>query len=130
MNNQLLVMMILFPIKHFLADFPLQNLYMLGKAKQGLAWILPLSAHCSVHSALSLCIILLINPRLFWLVGLEFMAHFVIDRIKVCQKLPIGPWSPESKGKYLSKYYFDFGMDQLAHQLTYVAMIYIMLSSF
>lgn len=127
MSNQLLILMILFPIKHFLADFPLQSVYMLGKAKKGLAWILPLSTHCFVHAILSLIIIFLIKPKLFWLVGVEFVAHFVIDRVKVNQKLPLGPWDPTVKGKYVSKYYFDLGLDQLAHQLTYVLMIYVIM---
>jgi hypothetical protein len=108
-------------IKHFLADFVWQTPYMLGKGKKGTAWIMPLSAHCLVHAGLSALIIAVFNPAMIWLAGLEFVAHFVIDRIKATYKLPEGQWAPEMKGKYLNKHYVALGADQLAHALTYIA---------
>jgi hypothetical protein len=126
MNKEILVVLILFQIKHFFSDFPLQSVYMLGKGKTGLAWIMPLSAHCAVHAGLSLLIILFVNPSLFWLVLAEFGAHFVIDRSKCLYKLPQGAWAPEDKGKYLTKYYMAFGLDQLAHQGCYMLMVYFL----
>lgn len=126
MSKDILVVLVLFSIKHLLADFPLQTVYMLGKGKTGLAWIMPLSAHCAVHAGLTLPIILFVNPSLFWLVGAEFIAHFVIDRAKVSYKLPQGQWSASDKGKYLSKYYFAFGIDQMAHQICYIVMAYFL----
>jgi Protein of unknown function (DUF3307) len=125
MNKELLVVLILFHIKHYFGDFVLQSNYMLGKGKGGVAWILPLSAHCAVHAILSLFIILVVTPSLFWLVGLEFIAHFLIDKLKVSYKLPSGDWGA-NKGKYLNQYYMAFGLDQLAHQLCYVVMAYAM----
>lgn len=124
MSKEILTVFILFHMKHFFADFPLQTVYMLGKGKGGLAWVLPLSAHCAVHAALSLLIILFINPSLFWITGLEFLAHFAIDRCKVLYKLPTGQWEGADKGKYLAKYYTAFGLDQMAHQICYVIMVY------
>lgn len=124
MSKTILVLLVLFHLKHFFADFPLQTVYMLGKGKTRLAWIMPLSAHCAVHAGLSLMIILFVNPSLFWLAGFEFGAHFVIDRLKVLYKLPQGQWEWPDKGKYLAKYYTAFGLDQLAHQLCYVVMAY------
>jgi hypothetical protein len=114
----------LFHLKHFAADFPLQTPFMLGKGKSGFAWIIPLSAHCLVHTVLSLTIILFVRPEMYYLAIGEFIAHFIIDRLKVSYKLPSGPWPSELKGKYLSRYYCAFGLDQLAHQLTYVVIVY------
>lgn len=126
MSHSILCVLVALQVKHFLADFPLQNVYMLGKGKKGIDWILPLGAHCSVHMILSGMIIAVYNPAYLWLAIVEFFAHFMIDRMKATYKLPAGQWAIEEKGKYLSKYYLAFGLDQLAHGLCYCAMIYIM----
>lgn len=126
MNRSILILFILFHLKHFLCDFPLQTTYMLGKGKQGLQWILPLGTHCLVHVAFSMAIIVIFKPEYLWLSWAEFCAHFLIDRIKVLYRLPKGVWKDDEKGRYLSKYYQAFGLDQMAHQLTYVLMIYWM----
>jgi hypothetical protein len=126
MSKELLVVLVLFCLKHFFADFPLQTTRMvMGKGKPGLAWISPLSAHCGVHAALSFLIILFVNPSMFWLAGVEFFVHMAIDRAKTQYKLPQGDWGKD-KGKNLSRYYFAFGLDQLAHQLSYVILIFFL----
>src|SRR6478609_9784850 len=117
MSKEVLTVLILFGLKHWLADFPLQSVYMLGKGKSGLAWIMPLLAHCAVHAGLSLLIILFVNPSMFWLAGAELIAHFGIDRTKCLYKLPQGVWAPEVKGIYLRKYFMAFGLDQRAHEI-------------
>jgi hypothetical protein len=121
------ILMALFMVKHFIADFPLQTVYMLGKGKSGYAWIAPLAAHCSVHAFLSLIVICIAKPEMAYLVFIEFIAHFIIDRMKVTYKLPAGVWSDVDRGKNLSKYYIAFGLDQLAHNLTYALMIYFLI---
>jgi hypothetical protein len=126
MSNSMLVLLALFQIKHLLADYVWQTPYMLGKGKKGIEWILPLGAHCLVHSVLSAMIIVCFRPEMVWLVVVEFFAHFLIDRVKATYKLPAGQWANEEKGKYLGKYYFAFGMDQMAHHLTYIGMVYVL----
>jgi len=123
----MIILLILLHVKHFLADFPLQTPYMLGKGKSGTDWILPLIAHCLVHASLSALIIGIYRPEMIWIVSIEFLAHFIIDRLKVLYKLPVGQWPAEVRGQYLAKYYTAFGIDQLAHQLTYVLMVYLII---
>lgn len=120
------LMMVLFQVKHYVADFPLQNGYMLQKGKDGTAWILPLAAHAGIHALMTLVIILLANPEFYYLAGLDFVFHFVIDRIKARYKLKPGTWEPSEKGLLLSKYYRAFGKDQLAHYLTYSLIMFLM----
>lgn len=128
MNNQILLLMTAFLLKHFFADFPLQTVYMLGKGKKGLEWIMPLAAHCLVHALFTAIIITIYDYDFVWLAGLEFVIHFIVDRVKATQRLPQGPWNDQERGKLLSKYYFFFGLDQLAHGLTYIGLIYIMVN--
>jgi hypothetical protein len=124
MSNEMLILLVLFQLKHFIADFPLQTVFMLGKGKPGLQFILPLGAHCTVHMVLSAMIIACVRPDLICLAVAEFFAHFLIDRVKATYKLPQGQWANEDKGKYLGKYYFAFGVDQMAHQICYIVMVY------
>lgn len=51
-------LLVVYQIKHFLADYPLQGSYMLGKFKGGLGWILPLAAHTLVHGLFTFAIVI------------------------------------------------------------------------
>jgi len=127
MNNLLLVMTALI-LKHFFCDFPLQTVYMLGKGKGGLSWIAPLAAHAATHALFTALILLIYNPRMLPLALLDFTAHFIIDRIKATYRLDSGVWADKDRGKNLSKYYMAFGLDQTAHYLTYVLILYIIVN--
>ena len=92
------ILSIVFQVKHFVADYPLQNEYMLGKFKGGWDWVKPLAAHCGVHGLMTLAILTLLCQWLSWgmilfLSVLDMVIHFGMDRIKA---------SPNLLGKYES----------------------------
>jgi Protein of unknown function (DUF3307) len=83
------ILLFLFQIKHFLADYPLQGKFMLGKFLPGWKFVLPLVAHCAVHAAFTAGIVWLarkispgIAPENYWLALQDFIVHFIMDRIK------------------------------------------------
>ncbi|HEY9787157.1 MAG TPA: DUF3307 domain-containing protein, partial [Candidatus Obscuribacterales bacterium] len=78
---KILVLWFVFDTKHYLADYVLQNQYMLGKFRRE-GWLAPLTAHCLVHAVMTLAICLCVNPSLAWLAALDFVLHFTMDRIK------------------------------------------------
>jgi len=84
-------LLIFFQIKHFLADYPLQNSFMLGKFKPGWDFVLPLVAHAGVHAVFTFGLCLFVAPHLWWLALVDFVVHFIMDRVKA------GP-------KYLGRY--------------------------
>lgn len=111
------LLLIIYQVKHFLCDYPLQTPYMLGKFKGGRDWILPLFAHAGVHAAGTLLIGLLFAPlyRIAILLAiLDFAAHFTIDRIKVVK----GAYPMTDK-----RFWWALGADQMAHHLTHYAII-------
>ena len=55
-------------VKHVVADFVLQNSWMAIGKDQKTGWALPLLAHCRVHLAVAMALILMIAPR-FWFVA-------------------------------------------------------------
>lgn len=114
-------LLILYQFKHFIADFPLQGKYMLGKFNDGWSWVLPLIAHCSVHAALTLIISLYIDPKFWWLAALDFVLHFTMDRIKAWKKL-LGRFKPDQQ-----YFWWSLGFDQMFHHLTHYLIIYIMI---
>lgn len=128
-DNQILILLVALFVKHFVCDFFLQNGFMLsGKGKSKLDFVIPLSAHCIEHAAFT-SLIFLPFGNYFYLLGiLDFIAHFVVDRIKAITQLPAGAWIPEDKIKNLNRFYFLFGLDQLFHSLTYLLIIFIFLN--
>lgn len=144
------ILLFAFQLKHFLADFLFETEYMLGKFKLK-GWIAPLSMHCYVHALFTLVIALIVGWRnlspsyCLLLSTIDFILHFLIDRIKA---------SPSLFGKYdcLSKYecsklrhleyhrelliskkesnwlfWVGFGISQMLHQISYYFIIYLIL---
>lgn len=112
-------LLILFQLKHFVADYPLQNRYMLGKFKET-GWIKPLAAHCSVHAAMTFGIAMFfVSPVIAAALALlDFAFHFAMDRIKA---------SPKMLGRFTHidpKFWWSLGVDQMFHHLTHYLIIY------
>lgn len=91
------LLLIIFQVKHFLADFPLQTKFMLQKFKDK-GWIVPLAAHAGVHAGFTFIISLITlwftnGGFIFaaWCSIVDFIIHFTVDRIKA---------SPHLLGRY------------------------------
>ena len=145
------ILLVIYQLKHFLADFPFQNKYMLGKFKGGNEWILPLLAHASVHGAMTYLIALMVKPSIaIWLALFDLVVHFVADRIKASPEL-LGRFKSLSNKEYIScelsleqnglssvipvdevrkriksntYFWWALGADQTAHHLTHYFIIW------
>lgn len=142
------LLLVIYQIKHFVCDYPLQGRYMLGKFKPGNEWILPLLAHSAVHGAATLLIALCWKPRIaFWLALFDMTIHFCMDRIKASPNM-LGRYHALSKNEmiqevipYLDKqgedgnyarsqaksnvyFWWALGLDQGVHHLTHYAIIW------
>lgn len=117
------ILLVLFQIKHFLADYPLQNRYMLGKFKEK-GWVAPLAAHASVHFVFTLLILvwLIPFPAAISLAAYDAFTHFGIDRVKASPKL-LGRYTPQQ-----SMFWNTIGLDQMCHHLVHYSIIYIVIS--
>lgn len=126
------VLLVLFQLKHFLADFPLQTPAMLGKFNRE-GWLKPLAQHAYVHAIITLAIAsFYLGLRgdvatipyftLTWGLALfDFLAHGTMDRIKA---------SPDLLGRYkiTEKYFWwALGLDQMWHHLTHYIIIGVLL---
>ena len=120
--TQVFLLFILFQIKHFIADFPLQREYMLRKTIKDWGFLLPLATHCAVHGVLTFAILMYFRPDLWWLALVDFLIHFVMDRIKS---------GPNYLGRFndpeQSSYWNVLGFDQMVHHLTSLLMIWLMI---
>lgn len=123
--NYLLLVLTLFQLKHFLADYPLQGKYMLGKFKPGWDFLNPLLAHSLVHAYLTSFIVYWFTgeARYSALCGLfDMCVHFTMDRIKAGPK-----YLGRFKDMYDKKFWWCLGLDQMVHHLTHYAIIYHMI---
>lgn len=113
-------LLILFQIKHYIADYPLQSEYMLKKAQKR-NWALPLTLHSIVHGMLTLVIIMYVNPSMWYLSIVDAALHFIMDRVK-------GDPSIMNRYKVSEKpYWLCLGLDQMFHHVTGIAITYILL---
>lgn len=117
------ILLVLFQLKHFIADFPLQREYMLKKTLPGWGFFVPLAVHCSVHAGLTLAITLFFNPALWWLAIVDFVVHFVMDRVKSGPRY-LGRFNDKSKAGFWNA----FGVDQMVHHLTHYFIIWTLVS--
>jgi hypothetical protein len=102
----LFTLLVVYQFKHFIADFPLQGSYMMGKFKPGFGFVLPLLAHVGVHGVFTFVIAFIFTtfraeastqdllsmggPISQWAIAhfalklalFDMTCHFIMDRIK------------------------------------------------
>ena len=126
---EIFTLLVLFQLKHFVCDYPLQTQYMLGKAN-ATNWIKPLAAHAFIHLSGTWIVLHLYgmifsldyNKYIFTIVALslaDFIIHFTVDRIKASPNLG-GRWNPTQP-----YFWWALGADQMAHHLTHYLFIAI-----
>lgn len=115
-------LLVLFQIKHFIGDFPLQREYMLKKFLPGWEFFIPLATHCVVHALLTLAIVMAVSFNLWWLAVIDFVIHFVMDRIKSGPRY-LGRFSDKNRAGFWN----SFGIDQMIHHLTGFYIIWVII---
>jgi hypothetical protein len=119
----ILLLLFLFQVKHWFADFKIQT-YM-QTVKKGV-WLDPIGmTHTRDHMLASLVILLFfsflypIAPlTILAVVALEGIYHYIVDFIKV---------KYGSKDATTPLYWNQFGLDQMAHQLSYLVIAWYLL---
>jgi len=115
----LIVLVLLFQFKHLLADWVWQSGWMV---RNKAAWGHPGGlAHAAMHAVLTLPILLFAGLGVFsaLAVGLvEFAVHYHTDWAKANYTRSRGH-TPKDKS-----YWVWMGIDQFAHQITYVAILF------
>lgn len=111
----LLVLLTLLQVKHFLADFVFQtNDHIKFKGVYGHYVGMQ---HSALHALLTSIVFLLLSfPILVIIVVgiIDFVLHYHVDYVKI----KYGTKNSNSK-----RFWNEFGLDQLAHQLTYILLI-------
>jgi hypothetical protein len=105
--------MILFLVKHLIADFFFQTQWMIAAKGRSSNWILPLAAHSAIHALGTLAICLLLAPALFWFGAVDMVVHFSLDRGKEywVRRAAVTPREP--------LFWRLLGIDQSLHGLTH-----------
>jgi hypothetical protein len=121
----ILILLILFQFKHFIADYPLQNLKMVQEkgvyGKRGGIY------HSLIHSLLTFAVLGVFNYAVFpidytlafAIAALEFFVHYHIDWSKMQMSKR---FSTEDKG-----FWNWIGFDQLLHHLTYIGFAWMII---
>ena len=114
----LLILYVLFRVKHFACDFLLQTDWMaMTKGKPGREGYTALLTHSAIHAIGTFAIVMLFAPQLWWLGPVDFAVHSVIDRIKGLFTYRM-QWTPKD-----TVFWWTLGADQEAHNFTHLAYI-------
>jgi hypothetical protein len=113
----LCIVLVAVALKHFIADFVLQTRWIAHGKERSDGWLAPLAVHALCHGFLTLCIVLSIAPRLWWLALADLIAHAAIDRGKTLIALR-GGWGVDK-----TQFWWLLGADQFLHQATNVAIV-------
>ncbi len=111
-------------IKHFLADYVLQNSWIIagkGNLRAGGGYV-----HAGLHILGSAIVLVLFHTPALLLVELlaaEFVVHYAIDFTKANTGRGIDPRTRPVL------YWSIYGFDQLLHHLTYIVMTYVVMTS-
>ena len=150
----LFLLLIVYQLKHFIADYLLQGEYMLGKFKPDWSFIKPLLAHVGVHAIFTFTIatLLVAWPIALGLALLDAIVHFTMDRVKAGHKY-LGKYKPVTSKEYIDAkniidshtastvtinkeknrlrsnvlFWWSLGLDQMVHHLTHYSIIYLII---
>lgn len=103
--------------KHYIADFILQTDWMARGKERETGWLAPLAAHVACHATATLCVALVVAPRLWWLALVDYAIHFTIDRTKAVLSRRAG-WTPANV-----RFWWLLGFDQMLHGLTDLGLV-------
>ena len=121
---ELFLLLIVFQLKHFICDYPLQGTYMLGKLR-ATNWALPLAAHAAVHATATFLIAIWFSLHLAIILAIaDFVLHFTIDRLKASPNIG-GRFKPDQP-----YFWWALGADQMAHHFTHYEFIFILLGAY
>lgn len=121
----LFFLLVLFQLKHYLADFPLQTEYMLQKFNRD-GWVIPLLTHSLIHGSFTLIIAAAFASPLvaISLAVFDVGIHFTMDRIKASPNI-FGKYQPDEKS-----YWLVLGLDQMVHHLTHYTIIFVIIINY
>ena len=106
--------LVIFLVKHLVADFFLQTSWMANGKEQTQGWLAPLTAHVAIHAAATGLIFAALAPAYTWLAAVDFAIHFGIDRAKGLLNRFFG--NDVTK----TGFWWLLGIDQTLHHLTHL----------
>lgn len=127
-TEMIFIILVLFQIKHFVADFPLQTMTMVNE--KGHYGKFGGIAHSAIHGFLTMAVVILtgifFDPAFaqdYFILSLilgfiDFVLHYHIDWVK----MRFG-----NRDLQTPAFWNQLGLDQMAHQLTYLVLTYIII---
>jgi len=120
---EILLLTLLFQIKHCFADFVLQTYKQ--TVKKGV-WLDPVGiSHTIEHVYCSLSVLVMFSifvpvsiPLILFAVVVEGLVHYLVDYSKV---------QYGNKDNTTPAFWTQFGIDQLVHQITYIWIVWLLL---
>lgn len=119
----MILLLILLNIAHFLGDYTHLSTKKMLEAKRIGSPLMLIAFHSAVHAVLFAIILVFYTEGLIFgiCIWVEFISHFAIDVLK--GKLNV--WFPSLSNPANKFHWYIFGLDQLAHQLIIILIVYL-----
>lgn len=121
----ILILYLAFRAKQVICDFFLQTSWM-ASVKGGpfnMGGAKALGMHAGIHASFTFLLMLVFAPALWWLAAVDFLVHAGIDKLKGHITNTQG-WTYKD-----NPYWWAFGIDQEAHNLTHLGYIVLIVLS-
>jgi Protein of unknown function (DUF3307) len=121
MPDLILLSLLLFQIKHFLCDFVLQTGWQVRHKGD---YLHPAGfVHAGLHALGSIPAVMVLTKApaaIAFIILIEFIIHYHVDwlKVRVDQALKLNHQN--------QMYWVIFGIDQFIHQLTYLAIVFVL----
>lgn len=119
--EHIIMLCLMFQVKHFVADYLLQTECMLGKfSARPTVWIPALGAHAMVHGLFT-AVLCGVVANMWWVGLLDLIIHFVVDRAKASPNL-LGRFQPAQRA-----FWVVLGADQAVHHICHYGYVILMI---
>jgi hypothetical protein len=142
MISMIFYLLILYQLKHFLCDYPLQTpRFFIGKFRKDWSFFVPLLAHSAIHGVGTFLIAVWATGNILLGINLgilDMVVHGTMDRLKAGERW-MGRWKALSSTEFATAtpaqlrgnalFWNALGVDQMVHHLTHYLCIYLILKS-
>ena len=121
----ILILYLAFRAKQVICDFFLQTSWMANVkgAPFNMGGAKALGMHAGIHASFTFILMIIFAPKFWWLGAVDFVVHAFIDRLKAAITNKYG-WTYKDNA-----YWWAFGLDQEAHNLTHLVYVVIVVLS-
>jgi hypothetical protein len=125
--SSLFFLLIIFQLKHFTGNFYLRHLHLSDyfyttEDDNVSPSVTVIFVHSIVHAIITLGIVLIVRPSVWYIAIIDLVGHFFLDYIKLSKKI-LGRWSIHHP-----LFWWSLDLVKMGHTFVYYYFVYVLLA--